>query len=117
MSRVSRVKSLGSLIAFAGMVGAVHASCWYIAWGDSHFYGGAGAPCLSGCDAIYPHIYPGGNCAAPASTGSMQVACFPGITFINPDGTWGCNRSGMTTIVTVPSGMVCEAFCSEPIPE
>ena len=114
---MSTVKSLGSLIAFAGMVGAVHASCWQIHWSSTHHYGGVGGPCLSGCDATFPHIYPGGNCGAPVSTGSMQVACFPGTTGVNPDGTVYCNVSGIPTIATVPSGMQCLAACHEPIPE
>lgn len=114
---MSRIKPLCNLLVFAGMVGAVQATCWQIHWSSTHHFGGVGGPCLSGCDDVFPHIYPGGNCAGPASTGSKQVVCFPGTTGVNPDGTVFCQGSGIPTLATVPSGMECQVPCRQPIPQ
>jgi hypothetical protein len=112
---MSRAKPFGSMIIIAGIASAVHATCWQIYSSSNHHF--ADGSCVSGCDDVFPNIYPGGRCAAPVSTGSKQIACFPGTTGVNPDGTMYCSISGFTTIVTVPSGMRCEALCAEPVPE
>lgn len=113
-TNVSSRTILVATFCLAAISGAVQATCWKIHTSSTQH--NSDGTCVTGCDHAFPQIYPGGNCAAPYSTGSMQVVCFTGTTFVNPDGSVGCSTDGFPTLMTVSSGIGCQLFCRVPLP-
>lgn len=96
----------------------VYGSCWKIVTADEHIdMGGFPSECVTDCDVEFPKIIPGGNCAAPVSTGSQTVFCKVGFAVFLPDEDVFCRADGDPVEMTVPSGITCQSLCSVPFPE